>query len=86
MSEFLRPLSAEEFTTGMQLRLDIGKIAVGDVCKIRFETQGLEALDPSSRKYFEAAINCRSSSGSPIRGAPLCVSRDAAVRRRQPLL
>jgi len=37
MSEFVRFIEQQDFEDGLNLRLLIGKVAVGDICKIRFE-------------------------------------------------
>ena len=37
MSEFVRFIEQQDFEDGLNLRLLVGKVAVGDICKIRFE-------------------------------------------------
>jgi hypothetical protein len=38
MNEFARIITPEEFKAGLELRLAIGQIAVGEMCKIRMES------------------------------------------------
>ena len=56
MSEFVRFIDEREFEDGLSLRLQIGTVAVGDVCKIRFEDFDYR-LKERPLRYAEATIS-----------------------------
>lgn len=56
MSEFVRFISERNFEDGLALRLQAGAVAVGDVCKIRFEDLDYRIKERPLR-FAEAAIS-----------------------------
>ncbi len=61
MNEFVRFIEQRDFEDGLNLRLQVGTVAVGDVCKIRFE--GIDdRLRERPMRFAEATINIISKS------------------------
>jgi len=56
MSEFVKFISPEVFESGLERRLLVGQVAVGNVCKIRVEDVYFSQHDKSVR-YVEATIS-----------------------------
>ena len=56
MSEFIRPITPEVFESGLERRLLVGQIAVGQLCKIRIEDLDTRK-SPAPMRYVEATIS-----------------------------
>lgn len=55
MNEFIRFIEQRDFDEGLALRLQVGAVAVGDVCKIRFEDIDTRSKERPLR-FAEATI------------------------------
>ena len=56
MNEFVRFIEQRDFEDGLSLRLQVGAVAVGDICKIRFEDID-HRIKERPLRFAEATIN-----------------------------